>query len=429
MAAESGTTLNGLFKTVYADTIERMVPEDTPLQKDFPFVSKKTMGKDFQLPVRVRRSGGQTYATGATALTAFSLNAASPGQMANATVTSQAYMKRVQVPYFTDFRSANAKQAFAEASDELVMDAKDAMHFDLESVLLYGQSTTGVGAIASVSAASSNCTVTVTAATWGAGLFTQAEGQLYDIYDSTLSTKRTAGGAATMNSIDVDSRGCVFACANGTDAGNIAVGDIILPYGWYAGSSTWNTMAGMDKIITNTGSLFGIDAATYGLWKASSYSAGNQPLTMTKLGNACIKALVKGGRGEVTAYVSPYAWSDINNDTTGLRRFTESTKSEVELGTQRLKFYGPTGTIEIVAHICVKAGEAFVLQGKSWGRYGSSEPTFGYPGEGEGGDRKFVMAVPDIAGYEFRTAWDQAVFCKNPARQVKITNIMNSSGP
>ena len=200
-----------------------------------------------------------------------------------------------------------------------------------------------------------------------------------------------------------------------------------MPYGWYVAGSGFNVMSGIDKIVTNTGSLFNIDASVYGLWRGNTYDAGAAPLTMTKLGNACVKALVKGGRGKVTAYVSPWAWSDINNDTAGLRRFVDSTRSEVELGTQRLKFYGPSGEITLTAHINVKAGEAFVLQTDRWERVGSSEPVFGYP-DGSG-DRKFLNMLPNNNGYEFRCLWDQAMLCRAPARQVKITNITNSSGP
>ncbi len=225
----------------------------------------------------------------------------------------------------------------------------------------------------------------------------------------------------------MDARGFVLVTQLAGDAASIVPGDVLIPFGEYAGGGVFSTMAGIDKILTNSGTLFNINAATFGLWRANTYSASNGPLTMTKLGNACVKSLVKGGRGKVNAYISPWAWTDINNDTAGLRRFTESMRAEAELGTQRLKFYGPTGEITITAHINVKAGEAFVLQPDRFLRIGSSEPVFGSPGED--GERKFLLALPNNAAYEFRLAWDQAIFCSAPARQTKITNIVNSSGP
>lgn len=427
-APETGTTLEGLFKTVFADTLEHAIPEDTTLQTDIKFKAKKKQGDSYQQPVRLRRSGGQTYAAGTTALTGFALNAAVPGQLKNATITSQAYIKRNQVAYFTDFRSQDKQAAFTEAFEETVMDAKEGAHFDLERLLMYGQSTTGVGVVESNTvSATVNATVVITALTFGPGLFSQSEGQLFDVWDTTLTTKRTAAGPATLSAFDIDARAATLITAAGADASAIVATDVLIPYGEYAGAGVWNTMVGLDKILTNTGTLFNISAATYGLWKANTYSAGNAALTMAKLGNACIKSLVKGGRGKVNAYVSPYAWNDINNDTAGLRRFTESMKAEVEMGTQRLKFYGPTGEITITAHINVKAGEAFVTQPDRFLRIGSSEPVFGMPGED--GERKFLTVLADNAAYEFRLAWDQALFCTAPARQTKITNIVNSSGP
>lgn len=424
---ETGSTLNGLFKTVFADTLEHAVPEDTTLQTDIKFKEKKKIGDSYTQPVRLRRSGGQTYATGPNALTGFLLNDPVPGQMANAQIVSQAYVKRNQVAYFTDFRSQTSQAAFAEAFEETVMDAKEGAHFDLERNLMYGQSTTGSGVVETVVPAGVNATITISALTWGAGLFTQAEGQLYQVWDAALLVNRTITGPAVLTGLDVDSRGFTLVTALAGDAASIAPTDVLIPFGEYNGAGSWNTMVGLDRILTNSGLLFNINAATFGLWRANTYSAGNAPLTMTKLGNACIKALVKGGRGKVNAYISPWAWSDINNDTAGLRRFTESMRSEVELGTQRLKFYGPSGEITITAHINVKAGEAFVTQPDRFLRVGSSEPVFGSPGED--GERKFLLALPNNAAYEFRLAWDQALFCTAPARQTKITNIVNSSGP
>src|SRR5678815_436255 len=102
---ESGTSLNGLFKTVYADKMVDLVPSWAEAQKRIRFLKDKKQGGGYQQTVKVARGYGDTYASSTTALTAFALNDALPQQLAPATVTGTSYTRRAQIPYTVVMRS------------------------------------------------------------------------------------------------------------------------------------------------------------------------------------------------------------------------------------------------------------------------------------------------------------------------------------
>lgn len=53
-------TLNGFFKSVYADKLEDLVPEGVKLVKMLPFVKpNKRMGNDYKQPVSLQLEHGK----------------------------------------------------------------------------------------------------------------------------------------------------------------------------------------------------------------------------------------------------------------------------------------------------------------------------------------------------------------------------------
>ena len=55
------TTLNGLFKDVFGDSIEKLVPETAILSKDVPFSEAAKIGEHFSFPVMLSHEHGVTY--------------------------------------------------------------------------------------------------------------------------------------------------------------------------------------------------------------------------------------------------------------------------------------------------------------------------------------------------------------------------------
>ena len=168
---------------------------------------------------------------------------------------------------------------------------------------------------------------------------------------------------------------------NGTDVGNLAAGDIIVFY--QAGApataiASSSTFVGVDAIVTNTGSLFNISAATYNLWKGNTYSLPTAaPLTMSALHGASTRVVVRGGYGDITFLMSPYAWQDICDDQAALRRYADTNKKEFVNGATELTFYGTNGGKMVLRpHPMVKAGDCFGLMTDEWcARASRTSPT------------------------------------------------------
>lgn len=406
--------LDGWFKRVYADSMSNAVPEFALLRKQIPFKKTEKIGENYNFPVKLSRSHGITWAGGASAGTTFALNDAISMVTKNAQVTGSELVLREQISYGAISRSGTSNdESFGPVLDEVPLEMAEAANFYLEMALLYGG--TSIGAIE----VDGNPNFTITKLTWAAGLWCQMENAKVDVYDPTLVTKRNTVGPLVVSAVAADTR--IITCTgDAADLAAVQVGDVFVPV-----ATVGNWFSGIDKIVTNTGSLFGISAATYNLWKGNTYSAASAALTMNKVQAALTSGVVRGLMEDVDVFMSTWSWTDLNNDLAGLRRYTESTKTEADLGTNKITFYGANGgKLSLQAHAMCKAGEAFILPLKRFKRIGSSDVTFQLPDMPQG---QFFRHLESSAGVELRNYFDQGLICRTPAKCVKITNIVNTS--
>jgi hypothetical protein len=421
------SSLDGMFKTRYADKIEKLQPSFNILSRDIPFSTKDKLGKDYRFPVRLRRSMGVTYNGGASYGNAFTLNSAVSGLTKEATVSGTEFVLRENISYGAIKGATDNMGAFGSAFDEVVSDMTTSAAFHRELTLLYGG--TSLGAITGTPGQPTAVTATcvISAASWAAGLWVQMEGGLVDVYDATLTTLRNDSGAGVsfeVTAINVATRTLTLT-GEATDIDAIADTDVLVPHG-----ALDNWFTGIDGILTNAGTLFGIAGATYGAWLANSYAAGSAALTMAKLTAATAKGAVRSGMRDYNAYVSTFTYTDLNNDHSALRRFAESTKGGLDLGTVgnagAITYYGPSGSVSIVPHPMIKAGEAMVIDPACFKRIGTTDTTFNLP-DAPGSQENFFHQLPDAAGVGLRCYWDQGVICTKPNAQIKITGIVNTA--
>lgn len=395
-----------------ADTL----PKNAILQKEVPFKRTQKIGENYNFPVKLQQAQGFTWNGGATTGTAFALNGSISMVTKNAQVQGSELVVRESISYGAISRSGEGNnESFGPILDEVPMDMKDSAALQQELDLLYGG--TSIGAVSSIAGAPD---FVLTTASWSAAIWSSLQGARIDAYTSNLVTKRNTVGPLIVGAVDPDT----FTVTLSGDAGDLAAiqnGDVFVPRG-----AVGNWAAGLDKILTNTGTLFGIDAATYTLWKANVYDAGGAALTMNKVQSAVNLAVVRGLSEKVTVLVNPYSWTDINNDLAALRRFTESTKTEADLGTQKITFYGTCGEMDLMPHPLIKAGDAFCCPMKRLKRIGSTDITFRLPGMPED---KFFRQLENSAGVELRCYSDLGLIATMPARFTKITGIVNASLP
>ena len=409
--ANTLTTLNGLFKEVYADKLENLIPDGVQLLNMIPFVKRDAQpGNLYHQPVVLGQEHGVTFA--ASSDDAFSLNDAVNGVIRDAQIRGSALVLRSVLGYKSaSSATESGPRAFEAATKFLVGNMLRSITKKLEIELLYGQ----VGYARVDGAVTASTTVPIRTAEWAPGIWAGAESMPIAVYDAPGGTERAGAGEAsgiTVASVDFDTRTIEV-----SSAVTLVDGDYIFHKG-----AEGNEFAGLHKILTNTATLFNISATTYNLWKGNEFSASSAALSFQKLQDAIARAVEKGLDSDVKVMVNPKTWADLLNDQAALRMYDQSYKSEVaENGSRMIKFHGQNGLIEIVPSIYVKEGYSYVICMDEMLRVGSSDVTFRRPGRGD----EFFRELENHAGYELRAYTDQALFCFAPGRNVLITDIVN----
>lgn len=427
--ANSTSTLDGMYKIVYGEGPVNAVPEVAILQKEIKFQQSEKIGKSYNFPVILSQEAGVTYLAAGAGIS--TLNDSIAAQLKEASVDANQIIVRGQMDYEAAAKAVSSKAAFKNASELLIENLMETAAKRLEMAFLYGKSATGLGtADSSVNINTTSTTVLMLLATWAPGIWSGVENavvQFYKVSDNTLVSS-AADSYFSVTSVVHSARTIVF---TGTTTGitaldiALAAGDCYVQWkGAKSGTSTWVEPIGIDAIITNTGSLFGIDAAVYSLWAGSTVSAGSAALTVAKILNAVEAAVSKGGLMEDAAVlVSPKTFMNLAGTITDLRRQNGGASEKKGIGGfEQLEFYGPNGKLSLVCHPYMKVGEAFVVPFKRFKRIGSQEFSFETPGrKGE-----LFLNVPDKNAYELRLYGAQALICQTPAKCVKINLIVNT---
>lgn len=410
MASSANTidTLNGMFKEVYADKIENLIPDGVKLYNMIPFNKEsKALGNLYHQPVVLGLEHGVTY--GGPNGDAFNLNASVAGVMKDAQVQGYEMVLRSVLSVGAASRSLNSNAAFEKSTKHLVANMLRSISRRLEVQLLYGKRSIG-----RVSSVSSN-TITISDASWAPGIWSGSEGMLIDFYDDLPDNSGTAQLLnAEISSVDFDNRTITLVSGGSSVAAN--------DYIFYKGAFG-NEFDGIDQIIRNTGTLFNISASTYNLWQGNVQSNGGtaRDLSFQVITEAVTRLVEKGlADQELVVLINPIQF-DVLLAEQDAKRMYDSSYSDKEkvAGAKEIMFYSQNGAIKIISSIYVKAGSAYVLCMDEFLRVGSSDITFKQPGfEGE-----FFRVLNDSNGYELRAYTDQALFCTAPGRNAVIDDL------
>lgn len=417
-------TLDGNFKVVYGDGPVNVIPECSILQKKVKFETADKIGKSYNFPVILSNEAGVTYLAAGSGVQV--LNDSIAAVMKEVSVDANQIICRGQMDYEAAAKAEKSKEAFKSATELLVMNLQETASRRVEIAMLYGRSATGIGvADSSANINATSTLVTMLASQFAPGIWSGLEGALVNFYKVSDNSLVSSGADAvfTVGAVDYVNKTIKF---SGTATGITALDAAILAGDCYIHFKDAKSaeMYGLDKIITNTGSIFGIDASVYGLWQGSSYSAGSAALTTAKILNAVGLAISKGGLiGECDVLLSPKSFMNLSGTMTDLRRQNGGQKEVNGIaGFETITLMGPNGMINLVPHPFVKEGEAFVVPVKQVRRIGSKEFSFQTPGR----QNELFLHIPDKNAYELRTYSAQAILVLKPAQCVKITNITNS---
>lgn len=400
------TTLNGLFKDVYASEVHNMIPNIAKLQDIIKFISRQYQeGNQYVQPLVLQLEHGVSY--GSPDDGAFLLNAPISGVVKHARVRGAQMLLRTAVAYDVLARSQNTQGAFQQATKFIVQAMTESMAKKYEVELFYGQSNIGI--VESVVDAGTD-SITITAAEWASGIFCGGKGMKVDVYSPANALRQTV----TIKAVDFDTRTLQIEEAI---AVSIVAGDILKPYGAHNKQA-----AGLVKIMSNTGMLFEIDAAEYELWKGNVVpNVGD--LSFEKLVKALAKPIEKGLDKDVVAIVSPKTWTSLMKDQAALRKFDQSYNTKkLENGTMAIEFFSLNGKIEIHSSTYCKDGYAFVFAPEDFARIGATDVTFSLPGMPD----QFLLQSPDRAGYEMRCYVNAGLFSKSIGQTLLLTGITHS---
>ena len=422
MAATTTTDLNGLFKEVYASDLINLIPDESLLVKAIKFQGREhLLGLTYNQPVIVRSEQGFTYSRPDNG--AFAISIPSSMKTRNASLGAFQIIENSGISYEAVSRSNNAN-SFKEATALVMQDAMESFGRRIEIALLYGQSATGLGALASATGVSSTVTtLAFTTGQWSAGLWTPLEGASLDVYNSSGVALNTVG-PMIVDSINVTAKTINVSGASADitaiDAASAVTGGWVRFYS--AGTNGADEAVGLDKILTNTGTLFGIDASVYSLWKANTYAVGSAALTFAKIQAGVAIAAQRGLSEDVSLYVNPSVWQELSTEQVAFRMMDSSYSAKKSAnGFEALEFYSQNGKITVYAHKYVKEGDAFLIPTDRCVRIGSTEVSFNIPGTDNG---TVFIQNPSTAGFTFRLYSAQSLLVEKPASCVKFTGIV-----
>lgn len=432
MAINTGD-LNALYKVAYAKGIEDLIPEVGMLKSDFPFVpSELQNGKQYEQPVVLTAEAGFTYSLDTQ--NAYDLNDSIGMNMQSAIVPGADIVLDSTVGYNQAARASHSATSFKSVMSTKFENMLKSTTKRAEIAMLYGGKSIGTTVVGAV-ATTDPLAVQLSDATWATGIWSGSENANIVFVKASDNTAVDSLHSFQIEKVDVDNKIIYVTVGTAGTPGVLATLETALEayacnihfYGSVSGSDStfaYAEMAGLQKIITNSGSLFGIDAGTYDLWKGNSYPTTGQ-LTMAKVLSAAAKAVQRGLEGEAMLYVNPDTWSDLASNLAALRRFDGSYSTKTaKNGSEVLEYHNQNGMIAVKSYNLVKAGDAFLVPADKVIRIGARE--IGLNDPTKPADEIF-FTIPGKAGVGLRAYTNQAVFLEAPAQAVYISGIVNSA--
>lgn len=421
------TTLNTEFKYIQ-DKAQSLLPENAVLMKLIPEITEATKeGRKYLVPVQLTHENGVTFGDG----TVFALNGANNAVYSEISVDANPIVLLTQISESVANRMANSKQTFITEASLRAQVMYDSLARYLEIAMLYGQSAGGLAALTASGTATSATTetVTITAASWSAGIWAGAVGAKIQFFQSAALVSSAADAVFTITSVNVSAKTMlVTGTATGCTALHSALGGVVCYIYWNgAGGTTGingNDMLGLDAQIVGGGTIFGISTTTYPLWQGQTYSCSSASLTMAKvLAGEALAVAVGGLNSDSTLMCSAATYANLNADQAALRQYDSSYDgNENENGSEGLVYRGSGGKIHVVVNNIVKEGEAHLVPAKYLKRVGAKELSFQRPGKND----EFFQEIPNYAGYSLRAGAEFAVLLERPAQACKFTSIVNS---
>lgn len=433
MSQVSNQQVVDLFKRVYGD-LHNLLPQDFPLAREIPFSEGRKVGDSFVEAFVLANETGWTLA--GTGQDAFDINPAIAGVVKQSSIIPSQVLLTSVIPFAFISRSAGGgEKAFYDGTKHVMQNHIRSHSRLLEAMRIHGQRASKLGYVSYAPAgtvyrgatysAAGTITVGGVAFTNGvnttskaillapgyfaAGLWVGLEGCVIEQLDSSNAV--VASGK--LVSVDADN-GIVYVdfvpvAASGLTSHKLA----------FEGMEADKEMVGIHKILENTGTLFGISAAQYALWKANKVDLLKKRFSLKALQEGVAQAVNKGGLDQpLMVLVNPRTFAAMTQDEAAMRKYDASYKSAAQNGFETIEYYAANGLNKVVPHRMVMEGDAYGLEIGDWIRSGSAEISFKVPGL----DKEVIFALENQAGFVVRSFSDQFTMCRAPAKQIVWIN-------
>ena len=431
MAIDTGT-LDSLYKIAYAKNEIDLIPVTKKVEEYVPFVPSELMnGKHYEQPLVLTNEAGFTYSLDTQS--AYDLNDSIGMSMDSAEVPGADLILDSTIGYNQAARASHSATSFKTTMSAKLENMKKSAQKRLEIAYFYGSDNIGNAAQQDVVIATT-LPLVISAASWATGIWSGSENSNIVFVKASDNTAVDSLRSFKIAKVNVDTRTLHLAAGTAGTAGTLTTLETAIEayacnvhfYGSVSGSAgsfAYAEMAGMKKIITNTGVLFGVDAGTYDLYKGNSVVVSGQ-LTMQKVLSVVAKQCQRGLDGDALLFCNPQTWADLASNLAALRRFDGSySKKKASNGSEVLEYIGMNGVISIIPYNIVKEGDCFIIPKDKVIRIGASELTFNDPTKPSG---QIFFTIPGKAGVGLRMYSNQAIFIEAPAQAAYISGIVNS---
>jgi hypothetical protein len=403
--------LVGDFKNLYQNSgLVDAIPTWGIVQDRYKFEEAQSLGQYYIFGVTLQKEHGATYAPSSGATSGpQTLNASVAGFVGQAQVEGYSIYMRSRLSYDAAAKASRAgKKAFAQAYGAVLKNLKESHQYRLELSLLYGQD--GLGMVT----ANASGVLSISAATWATGIWAAG------LKDCVLEAWTAVTASATQHNGDLTITGISVANKTVTVTGtnSSVVANDWLYFKGARTSTGYNECPGLYRILTNSGTLFNINAGSYDAWQSQAYTVG---------GNLSLTAFLQGsalgmsyGLEKGLALTAPEKFAQLGIDEAALRRYTnDSDAKKTKRGVKGVDFaLGPVD-IEVMAHPFIRQGSTMILPDDHVHRVGATDITMGMPGS----DEPMEVHVTDTTALEIRSMSDQGIYIERPAHAVLLSGI------
>lgn len=425
-----------IFKTVYGGEFT-LTPGNDVVDELFPYEASKQTGQDFAEDFIMGDEVGCTWA--GQAQKAFQIKPAIAGAIEQSKIVgSQFVLASVLAWGFMSRSASGGEQSFFQGT-KLVMKNHLSSHFKLRAIeKIYGQSALGLGSVSFAPSGTIYRGIGYTAA--GNISLTKKDGTAVPFTAGVNAAQKTilfAPGQFAAGFF-VGKKGIVLKQIERATGLVVAQGKLVstdarlgfvtvdfVPVSATAVDSHYITfdewenngcMVGAERIIRNTGTLFGINAAQHDLWSGQVLDVGDRKFNLKAVQSAIADAINAGGLEEsMDILVNPVTFAQMSNDEAAMRNLDASYKSATATnGFEAIEYYAANGTNRIRASSKIKEGHAFGFVKDHWKCSGSQKPSF----RTNGIEQEVIFPMEQQAGWTVRSFSDMYLLSRMPARQI-----------